>query len=424
MHGVRSGAVRGTLTLLPGDLSGLFERKLCHGRADQLVDQRAAEDDRADLRGVLRDDLPRGQRQADGHAGLRQQARAEELADVGVAPAHCAADQRADVFADHAQDDVDRADHADSRQNAELQIRAGGDKEQHKDRRRDAVANVHDLVDIGREIRDDGAHGHAQQQVGKPQPFGQTQPGEDKADDDGQAVALFLKEAQRDQEQEAKHRADQQRAADLLERREQGGGERARADDGLRDGDGQREQDQGGRVVDGDDGQQRLGNGAARAVLLDDHDGRGRGGRGGNGAEHQRERDLLTGDDEAEHDEDHREQRLHAGDHDRRGADALEIAQLELIADGKGNEAERDLGDDVDRGQKILRQQSEDARADEQTGNEIAGDVGQMHELGGAPHEHTAEDHDTKVEQNIRDHLCVIPSTRSIGRVKRMPESG
>ena len=82
-------------------------------------------------------------------------------------------------------------------------------------------------------------------------------------------LPFFLKEAQRDQEQEAKHRADQQRAADLLERREQGGGERARADDGLRDGDGQREQDQGGRVVDGDDGQQRLGDGGrARGTAL------------------------------------------------------------------------------------------------------------------------------------------------------------
>ena len=102
------------------DLSGLFERELRHGRADKLIDERAAEDDRTDLRGKMRHDLTGCQRQTDGHTGLRQQARAKVLFHVLVTLAHDAAKRSAEGLAGHSQHDVDHADEADPPEKAPL----------------------------------------------------------------------------------------------------------------------------------------------------------------------------------------------------------------------------------------------------------------------------------------------------------------
>ena len=112
----------------------------------------------------MRHDLTGCQRQTDGHTGLRQQARAKVLFHVLVTLAHDAAKRSAEGLAGHSQHDVDHADEADRRQHRQLEVRAGRDEEQQKDRRRHAVADVHDLRDIRREVRHDRAHGHAQQQ--------------------------------------------------------------------------------------------------------------------------------------------------------------------------------------------------------------------------------------------------------------------
>lgn len=200
---------------------------------------------------------------------------------------------------------------------------------------------------------------------------------------------------------------------------------RARVCQALRHGDGEREQDKGRRIVDGDDGQQRLRHGALRAVLLDDHDGRSRSRGCRDRAQHKRERQRLSRDQQAEHHKYDRKQRFEARDDDRRNTDTLEIGHFELITDGESNEAQRHIGNDIDRREKILRQQAEDARPDEKTRHKIARHVRQMHMLCHAPAEHARKDHDGQVQQGIEIHWYLpSPSTYEIGTVKRMPLSG
>ena len=113
----------------------------------------------------------------------------------------------------------------------------------------------------------------------------------------------------------------------------------------------------------------------------------------------------MTGNQQSADHKQHGKQRFHAGDDDGSRADPLEVAQLEFVADREGDEAQSHVGDQRDAVKKILRQQTQHGRADEKTGHQITGDVGQAQMLCHPSAEHTGKDHQRQVGECIEYHM-------------------
>ena len=114
-----------------------------------------------------------------------------------------------------------------------------------------------------------------------------------------------------------------------------------------------REEDEADGVVDGDDHQQQVGQRAVGLVLLDDHQGRGRG-RGrcdrtqrdgrGHGDDIRAEQ---VQDDQCEIHQCGGDDGLQDADRDGLPAHAFQRGQTKFVADDEGNEAQRHLGDEA-----------------------------------------------------------------------------
>ena len=155
-------------------------------------------------------------------------------------------------------------------------------------------------------------------------------------------------------EHETGQRAQTQREDDLHQRlHDDAEGVDAALLQRVRHAEGGREEDEADGVVDGDDHQQQVGQRAVGLVLLDDHQGRGRGrgrcdrtqrdGRGHGDdiraeqvQDDQREIHQCGGDDG-----------LQDADRDGLPAHAFQCAQPKFVADDEGNKAQRHLGDEA-----------------------------------------------------------------------------
>ena len=163
---------------------------------------------------------------------------------------------------------------------------------------------------------------------------------------------------------------------------------------------GGREQHQTHGVVNGDHHQQKLGQRAVGLVLLDHHQGSGRGGSGGDGAQRdgrgQRD-DVRAGKVQGNKGDIHQR----GGDHRLRNAHGhgaashvLQGAEPELVADDEGDKAQRHLCEDAValHGSKAAKAKAETAQSQptqkegphQQTGKQVSGDGGQTHGLGSA----------------------------------------
>ena len=222
--------------------------------------------------------------------------------------------------------------------------------------------------------------------------LGQNDVQKHKADRHGRAVAVGVVHGLDFCQHPARDRAEQQRADDLQQGVDE---DRDHIDrpgaQRLGDAEGHGEEDQADRVVQGDDRQQQAGQRALGLVLAHDHQRGGRGRGGGDRAEGdgRGDRQRVRGEQRVGNQHHVDQQRGRAGlQHaDDRGLFAcfFQIGQLEFAADGKGDEAQRDLGDQIERVDLVIAvkadirdmQRAEQRGADHDAGDQIGRHVGQ-----------------------------------------------
>ena len=225
---------------------------------------------------------------AQRHASLRQQGDAEVLLDVVAAVGGPAADEGTGNFAQRAEGDVHHADEEHQRVGEDVQIQLCTAEHEEEDvhRRHPAVEAVHQLIGSGADVAEHRTGHHADQQqreaaVQRPDVKGdhgqahrQQHEGHGKAHALGAGVKINFQLVER----EARRSAQTQREDDLHHRLHQNtDGVDAALLEGVGNAEGGGEEHEAHGVVDGDHHQQQAGEGAVGLVLLDDHQGGGRG---------------------------------------------------------------------------------------------------------------------------------------------------
>ncbi len=161
------------------------------------------------------------------------------------------------------------------------------------------------------------------------------------------------------------------------------------------DAEGSGEQQQTHRVVNSHNQQKKPGHRAVSLVLAHDHQRSGRGSCGGDGAQGNgggQGKDM--GEEKVQRDEHNVHQRgsqhsLADADEDGLAAGSLQLGQTELIADGKGDEAQSGLGNDLQAFHLLHRvkaqagdiQSAQQERAQDQAGYQISGNRRQVYQL-------------------------------------------
>ena len=305
---------------------------------------------------------------------------------------------------------------------AQLQLRAGEHEEQHQQRRRPLVRAGHDLLGQGAEVAEDAAQHHAHQQGGKAQlrrpqgdgELGQGHGQEHKADGHGQTVGVGMEELFQLRQAPAGDGAQDQRGQDLQDGIDHNGIDvHDPAAQRLGNTEGNGEKHQAHRVVQSDDGQQQIGQGALGLVLAHDHQRGGRRGGGGDGAEgdgrgqgqHIRPQEM----------EDHQGD-VHAagGDHGLENADHQgllaglpQLGEAEFVADGEGDEAQGHIGDQAQAVQLLIAgkaeaghaQRAHKTGADQKTGDQIRRHIRQMPAVHHAGHHESGKHGDGQRQQ-------------------------
>ena len=332
----------------------------------------------------------------------------------------------AEDLAGRAEDDVHHAGEDDGpvREDLEVQVSAGEDEEEHHQGRSPAVHALHQLLGEVAQVAEHRAQGHAHQQVGEAHGhradlevhLGQRHSQHHEGDGDVQTLGAGMEELLAPVEGQAQRSAQTQGGNHLHN------GVHQHADhihaallQGAGDAEGNSEDHQAHHVVQGDDGQQRAGQGAVRLVLLDDHQRGGRGSGGGDGAQGQHGGEgQLIGHEQMQAVEGHiheegGDQRLEHGDDHRLAAHLLQGGEAELIAHGEGDEAQRHVADDVHlldlaeggEAQALNAQTAQAEGADQDAGHQIGGDGGQIQLLGDTGHHQTREQCNRKGKQQF-----------------------
>ena len=176
---------------------------------------------------------------------------------------------------------------------------------------------------------------------------------------------------------------------------------------------GNAEQHQTHRVIDGNHQHQKPGQRAVSLILTDDHQGCGRSRRGSDGTQGDGAGDgNQAGEQQMQHDqghihEDRGDHRLQNADGNGLGTGLLQLAQTELVAHGKGDEAQCRLGHDlhglhlvgVVKAQAGHLQRADAEGPQQQTCHQVSGDCGQIYQLGQPGHHQTANQCDGQRNQ-------------------------
>ena len=259
---------------------------------------------------------------------------------------------------------------------------------------------MHDLVRQRAEIAEHAAEHHAHQQRGKAErgsPGGDLEHGErhreeHKGNAHGDAVAVGVEDRLQPGEHQPRQRAEDQRAEDLQQRVDQHGVDiHDSAAQRPRDAEGDGEHDQAHRVVERDDRQQQIGQLALGLVLAHDHQCGGRRGRRGDGAQRDGRGDRERRGEQEVHaqqcqiDQQRRHHGLQHADDQCLPPRLAQLRETELVADGKGDKAQRDIRDGAERPQLLKAveaqtrdpQRAEKARPDQHPGHQIGRHVRQ-----------------------------------------------
>ena len=270
---------------------------------------------------------------------------------------------RAKILAERARHDVHNADKHDHPvlEHAEVESRAGNDEERSEQRARPAVGLFHDLGGQRAEVAEQRAQHHARQKRREANGHradlefrhGQRRGQEDEGNGHVETVCIGVEELFQLCEHPAAERAERKRTDDLDQRVDDDGDHVERAGiECLCDAERDCEHDQTDRIIQRDDRQQQIDQRALGLILAHNHERRGGGRRGGDGAEGDglRNRQLAVcqqrDGDEGDIDQERRGKRLQNADHERLFSGVLQLGYAELAADGERDKAQRDLGNE------------------------------------------------------------------------------
>ena len=436
--GTRSVVRRNDRLGLRLDISGLGQRDSRQRRADQLVDQHAEQNNIAHHHAIRAQRLRHRDGHAQRHAGLRQQRDAQPLLHLRRALHKLRADARARPLAERTREDIRRADehHGGAAEHVQFQLRAAEHEEQDIQRRRPAVGLIHDLRREIAHVAEHRAQHHAHQQAGEADLHAadlklhhrKRHCQDDERDGERQPLAVGFEIFLRGGEDAAHHKAQQDGEHDFQQRLNEDARHVVMAVvDRLGHAEADREHDQTHRVIQRDNRQQQVGQFALRLVLTNDHQRRRRGGRRRNRAQHNRVRqghriaeheDMQP--DEHQIDHQRRRQRLKNADHRRLLAGVAKLGQAELVADGKGDEAERHVVKQAQRFHVAVRREAQTlyaelaqaVRADQNTRNQVARHSRQLERLDEAGNQQTGAERDRNAEQRFHNDYLTFPLFR------------
>ena len=387
------------------DIACARQRPLGHQGTEDLVHKHRKQGDVADEI-PFRPELHGKGAHTKRHTGLREERDTEITGDLRRAVRSLCADIAAHVFTEATEQDIDKSDAHDGHveEDVQLQLRAADHEEERKERRGPLVACPHEVMRERADVAEHRAEHHADKERGKSDMHradlkfegGKRRGDRHKSDGHVEAVGIGVEEFFKLCQHPSHQRAEEKRAKDLEQRVDENGYDVHRAhDQRFGDSEGHGKDHKTDRIVQRDDGEKELCQGSLGLELTHDHQGGGGGGRGGDRAEgqHLRERDHA-GEDKI----DGKEGKIHAhgggqslknADHKGLLADLAQILQAELTADGKGDKAERQLGDhaetlDLSHGGKAEAGNAERTEAkgsDQNAGDEVGGHGGQLDRL-------------------------------------------
>ena len=223
-------------------------------------------------------------------------------------------------------------------------------------------------------------------------------------------------------------RAEQQRADDLNEWREQNACEAELcAVHRAGNTEGYGKCDETHRVVERDDRQQQIRQLALGLVLAHDHQRRRRCGGCGDRAECDGRRDgqhvgaQEVEDHERNIDKGQRGQRLQDADNHRLPASLFELAQAEFIADGKGDEAHRHIGDHAQRLDLVVACKAEarnaeaaqHERSDQNARHKKRRDIGQVPAAENTGHQKPCEQRNGQIQNRSHGYTFTTEKVRA-----------
>ena len=252
---------------------------------------------------------------------------------------------------------------------------------------------------------------------------GQRNREENISDGNGHTLAAGVEELFGKVEQQTDQRTEDKGCNDFHQRIYNNGDDIKRAVfQSLGNPEGDRKHNQTDHVVECNNGKEHLGQRTVRLVLLDDHErcggSRSRSDRTERNGAGQRE---LFGHDEVKRDQrdvhkDRRNDRLEDRNHNRLAADVLEFGQTELVPHRHCDKAESRFGNDRVGRNVLMRDKtksgntelSETVRPDENPGNQIRGNGGQVPDLRKSGHHKSGEHRNGKREQSLHNHNASI----------------
>ena len=415
-----------------GDFTGLFERDAGQQRTDKFIDENGKQSNAADDNAGFAE-RKGSQRHTEGNAGLRKERDAEVLLDGRLGLHELRGDVRTDNLTGRAEEDVNHADEDDCpvAEDGELEVGTADNEEQHHDRTRPAVHTLHKFFGEITEVAEDGTHHHADEERGEFDGHGaevefrhgQRNREENVSDGNGHTLAAGVEELFGEVKQQADQRTENQGCNNFHQRIYNNGDDIKRAVfQSLGNPEGDRKHDQTDHVVERNDGKEHLGQRAVRLVLLDDHErcggSRSRSDRTERNGAGQRE---LVGHDEVKQDqrdvhEDRRNDCLEDRNHNRLAADVLEFRKTELVAHRHRDKAESRFGNDRVGRNVLMRDKtksgntelSETVRTDQNPGNQICGDGGEIPDFRQSGHHQAGKHRNGKSEQGLHNHKASI----------------
>ena len=340
-------------------------------------------------------------RQTDGHAGLRNQRKAEVIANPFALADRKRAEIRARILADDAPRKIQNTDqqqrHAAARaerirQRAEVEAQAGTHEEQQQNRRA-PIPELAKQLFVPRQVDIRHAHGHAAQQRRNIRHRADAAEREQRRNRDDQPV-IRRALAEKQLEHHAEQRAQRQHADIRQNRGDHGRKLHAAALRRHRHGNRDAVQNQADHVIQRDDLQERIDKIAVRAGLPDRHHG----GSGGCGRGQRREHDgkaqfqMQHAVDEDEH-RDRGQTGFQHGDDDHLRAVSPEHLHLEKLARAERDERQRHIRKKIRSVDDGLRNHIQAARPHQNARQNIARHIGQAKPLGDSRHCETGKQH-------------------------------
>lgn len=374
---------------------GQVEGQLCTGRTDQLIQNAGSQNDGLqNIAGLAAKGTGTHCCQTDGNTSLRDQGKTQIVADQLVLAGNGTADKCACILANDTDKEVDHADMqqrhgADTlgtvHQCTEVEVDTRADKEQQQDGGVKVVQLLEQPL-VVRQVDVDHAHGHTAQQGGHIKHGTDAAEGKQQCHRNDQAV-IGGTLVQQQLEEYAEQTAQQEHGDVQNDGLDDVAGLKSAGHGSQCHRDGNAVSQQTNHIIQCHHLQQGLYKVALGMSLPDGHNGGGGCRSRGQCCQHDGEVQLQT-QNKVDHDE--HQNGSKAGFHDRDdqnlGTAFFQGRELEELTGAESDKCQRNVGNKAHAAHDPCRDQVEAIGADQNTGNDIGGNVGEPQTLGDAGH--------------------------------------